>query len=257
MTYFAFLTCFVLPPLVLVGRLVAVASHPSRATRHGRTEAVALIVMLGLALAWTTPWDSWIIARGVWSYPDGAVVATWHGIPVEEYLFMAGQTLLVGLWTLRLVATSGTPAPAVPERFRRAATAMAWMTAAGVGAALAATQPSTLYLGSMLAWYGPLFALQRAVGADILRAWSPMRWRALVPVAYLWCVDRVAIGAGTWSISEQHTSGLRVGGLPVEEMVFFLLTSMLVVDGLLLALHPATAVRLHRSGLVPRTHRET
>ena len=64
------------------------------------------------------------------------------------------------------------------------------------------------------------------------------RWRYLVacgvPSLYLWLWDAFAIGDGIWSISAEFTVGVTVGGLPIEEAVFFLLTNVLVVQGVLL-----------------------
>jgi lycopene cyclase domain-containing protein len=56
------------------------------------------------------------------------------------------------------------------------------------------------------------------------------------PTLYLWIVDRVAIGLGVWTLSDRHTTGLAVPllGLPVEEALCFFLTSLFVVQGLVL-----------------------
>jgi lycopene beta-cyclase len=60
-----------------------------------------------------------------------------------------------------------------------------------------------------------------------------------VPTLWLWVADRVAIGAGIWSISPRFTTGAHLFGLPAEEALFFLVTNLLVVQGLLLFLQPA------------------
>ena len=67
----------------------------------------------------------------------------------------------------------------------------------------------------------------------------------LPPTLYLSVADALAIQAGTWTINPAFTSGLVfVGRLPVEEMVFFLLTNVLVVFGLHLGLHSGSFKRL-------------
>jgi len=75
-------------------------------------------------------------------------------------------------------------------------------------------------------------------------------WRAvlggtLAPTLYLWVVDRIAIGVGLWSLSDRYTTGLAVPllGLPIEEAVFFLLTSLFVVQGLVLYVWLVARVR--------------
>ena len=110
------------------------------------------------------------------------------------------------------------------------------------------------YLGLLLLWAGPPLALQRAVAGDLLRA---SRWDRLVvgaPVVLWLCLaDRLAIGAGTWSIAADASTGVLLG-LPVEEALFFCLTGLLVADGLLLATDPVALGRARRlAGLVRRT----
>ena len=85
---------------------------------------------------------------------------------------------------------------------------------------------------------------------------STVVWAVAVPTVYLWICDRIAIGLGVWQISERYTTGLGVGGLPIEEAVFFLITNVMVVQGLVLfrlplwrhRMAPAQAVASSRSG---------
>ncbi|MGO4647581.1 lycopene cyclase domain-containing protein [Nocardia sp. 2YAB30] len=247
MTYLQFLAILVLPPLI---GILAVTRYtlrqPDRPRRPYRIGLPVLALLVLVAWVWTTPWDSWIIRAGVWTYPPGRVVATLARVPFEEYLFMAGQTCLVGLWTLWLSSRVDGPVPAVDYGARhRVASAIAWSAAAGAGALVTVTNSHGLYLGSMLVWFGPLLAVQCAVGADLLRSWRAVRLRTLLPVVvYLWVIDRIAIAAGIWHISADYTVGITILGLPVEEAAFFAVTSLLVVNSFVLATHPATPARL-------------
>ncbi|MFQ6396393.1 lycopene cyclase domain-containing protein [Nocardia sp. KC 131] len=247
MTYLQFLAIFVLPPLIAV---VAVTRYtlrqPDRLRRPYHVGLPVLALLVLVAWVWTAPWDSWIIRTGVWTYPEGRVVATLARVPFEEYLFMAGQTCLVGLWTLWQSSRVDGPVPAVDYGARhRVAWAIAWSAVAGAGALVTVTNSRGLYLGSMLVWFGPLLAVQCAVGADLLRTRRAIRLGTLLPVVgYLWVADRIAIAAGIWHISPEYTVGITILGLPVEEAVFFAVTSLLVVNGLVLATHPATPARL-------------
>ena len=67
-------------------------------------------------------------------------------------------------------------------------------------------------------------------------------WRYLaswgLPTIYLWFWDAFAIGDGIWAISETFTIGQSVGALPLEEAVFFLVTNVLVVQGVRLFWEP-------------------
>ena len=91
MSYLAFLLVFIVPPLLVLAwtqrrRLRAI--HP-RARRF-------LVLMAVIALVYTTPWDNYLIWRGVWSYGGDRVVGTIGYVPVEEYLFFLLQPLLTG-----------------------------------------------------------------------------------------------------------------------------------------------------------------
>ncbi|MFD3330513.1 lycopene cyclase domain-containing protein [Streptomyces sp. NPDC058701] len=94
MTYLQFLLLFLLAPLVCT----CWAAHralPTGAAEGGlrRTGTRLLLVLVLAAWLWTAPWDSWIIRRGVWDYDKGAALATLFQVPLEEFIFMAGQTI--------------------------------------------------------------------------------------------------------------------------------------------------------------------
>ncbi|KAJ3250281.1 hypothetical protein HK104_007477, partial [Borealophlyctis nickersoniae] len=67
----------------------------------------------------------------------------------------------------------------------------------------------------------------------------------LVPTAYLWWVDHVALAAGVWRIDEGTSTGWMVTRfLPVEEAVFFLVTNCMVVFGTCAAYRTFAVVRI-------------
>jgi lycopene cyclase domain-containing protein len=103
-----------------------------------------------------------------------------------------------------------------------------------VGLLLVGSQ-STLYLGAILLWAGPVLALQWGFGWSYL--WTVRRTVAialLVPTLYLAFIDRIAIGLGLWSISPTYTVGITLFGLPIEEALFFLLTNVFIVQAVVL-----------------------
>ncbi|MEU9130140.1 lycopene cyclase domain-containing protein [Kitasatospora sp. NPDC048540] len=279
MTYLGFLGLFLAPALLLAAVLTALVSrrHPGPAQR-GRLRMAAWITALLVvaALVWTPPWDSWIIRHGVWSYPPDGVLATWGRVPFEEYLFMAGQTVLIGLWSIVCLLEAAPPrvfiigsraGPRLPDGGgpplyirrlggvlhgartirgpgRRTVFCALWLSAAALGS-IAAADTRLTYLGALLVWFGPLLALQAGVGADLMADRRRLRALMVVPVwLYLCVIDRVAIAAGTWRLSPERTTGLRLLGLPVEEAIFFAVTCLLVVNALVIATHPRVADRL-------------
>ena len=264
MTYLQFLLVFILPPLILL----LVTLRGAR-RRLGARATWVLPAMAVIALTYTTPWDNYLVYRGVWWYGADRVVATIGYVPVEEYLFFVLQPLLTGAWTYHVLlrsrgadarhATSapgasdaaaagvsavyGAPARATPALATIGSAAMlgaALYLLATAGGVYALTTRSGLYLGLILAWAAPVLALQWPFIARFVRVQpGTFALSIAVPTLYLWIADRVAIGAGIWTIAPQYTTGLHLFGLPLEEAVFFLVTNLLVVQGVLLFLQPA------------------
>lgn len=252
MTYLQFHLAFTLPWLailaldaILVTRRTALAyeagGSPDAGSRGptGRTGWAALGVLTVVAFAYTFPWDHHLVASGVWGYPPGRVLATLGVVPVEEAAFFVVQTLATGLLTLAWLRRgpgrghrAGAEAPSAVARAVPAAVALA---AAAAGLLLLPSEPGR-YLGLILVWAAPVLAVQWSFGADLL--WTRRRLFAAAvaaPTLWLWAADRVAIGRSIWWISPDLTLGWRPAGLPVEEAVFFLVTNLLVVGGVMLA----------------------
>ncbi len=239
--------------------LVALPAALLAAGRPWRPLLGPAAVLAVVALAWTAPWDEHLVRTGVWTYAPDAVVARIGSVPAEEYGFVVLEVLLVAAWATR---TGGLPRADARERGRTAPAlrlrgALGWLAVAAAGVGLAAAGGWLRYLGLLLVWVGPPMALQRAVAGDVLARARPARLRVALPVALWLCAaDRLALADGIWAISPASSTGLHVLGLPVEEGLFFVLTCVLVTDGLLLAADPAVrarALRLVRFALRRRT----
>ncbi|RPJ17944.1 MAG: lycopene cyclase domain-containing protein, partial [Chloroflexi bacterium] len=62
-------------------------------------------------------------------------------------------------------------------------------------------------------------------------------WGSFVPALYLSLMDIVALKETTWSISPTQTTGILFFGiLPLEEVLFFFITNVLITFGLTLLL---------------------
>jgi len=246
-TYLAYHAVFILPLLLLLAFLTWRRARGASAAGTYQTNArltwSAYAALPVIALVYTTPWDNYLVFREVWSYPPDRVLARIGYVPVEEYAFFVLQPLLVGLWLFLLLRRD-------TGSVRRVRPAVRWAGAAlllgiAFAGALMLRGDDTLYLGLILAWAAPVLSAQWAFGGDLILTRARVFWLAvLVPTAYLWLTDLVAIHQGIWSISERYTTGLGVLWLPVEEMVFFLVTNLLVVTGLMLFLHPAAQARV-------------
>jgi lycopene cyclase domain-containing protein len=244
MTYFGFLIVFLGIPLAI---LAAATWRDWRRERRPPPDLnnqpgwLVLLLHVALAVIWTTPWDNYLVATGVWYYDPALVTGITIGwVPVEEYLFFVLQTLMTGLWLLWLIRhLRPAPMPAPRRRTLRFASAAVvgavWL--ASILALLAKWTPGA-YLALEAAWLLLPVILQLLVGGDLL--WHHRRLvlsALLLPWLYLCLADFVAIGSGTWTIDPAQSTGIMVGGvLPIEEVIFFLLTNMLIVFGMTLFL---------------------
>jgi lycopene cyclase domain-containing protein len=246
MTYLQFHLVFILPPLLLL-----VLTSRGLLARLGPRAVPALLGVLLLALVYTTPWDSELIRRGVWGYGPERVIGTIGVIPIEEYMFFLLQPLLAGLWFYRLVPPGLADAPPPRPGFRWGGTAV-YAALALLGVLLLQRKEGT-YMGMILAWAAPVLAAQWALSAGrISAARREFALGIAVPTLYLWVADAIAIRLGIWRISEAHTLGPKLGWLPLEEATFFLATTLLCVQGLLLFLFPARKAIPHAAPAVSR-----
>lgn len=231
MSYFAFHLVFTLPPIFLL----ALFHRQPLASIGGLKVWLALPLIALIALIYTTPWDNYLIWRDVWRYGEDRVVATIGYVPVEEYLFFLLQPILTGLWLYWLLDHK-TPIQQKHSTVARSVGTGFWVVFSIAGAVMLQWN-SGVYLGLILVWAGPILALQWLVGgAQLWATRSTWFLGTLIPTLYLWFADRFAIEQGIWSISDVYTTGLHLFGLPIEEATFFLVTNLLVVQGLLLFL---------------------
>lgn len=251
MTYLQYHLIFIVP--VLLGLLLLTARRRGPLAgayqTHDRWTWSWFWLLPLIAFVYTTPWDNYLVFREVWTYPPERVLGRIWYVPYEEYAFFVLQTLISGLFLLWLLRRSGKTAAVAPSAaLVRWGGAALLMGLALVGA-LCLRQENTLYLGLILAWAMPVLAGQWAFGGDLIMGRPRLFWTAvLLPTVYLWFTDAFAIWQGIWQISERYTVGLYAGPLPFEEALFFMVTNLLVVTGLLLFLHPESRVRLGRAG---------
>ncbi|MER2599207.1 MAG: lycopene cyclase domain-containing protein [Caldilineales bacterium] len=244
MTYFGFLLRFLGIPILLLGLL---AWQHQRRGRHFPSNFrswpfwAAVLLHVALAVVYTTPWDNYLVATGVWYYDPALVTGIVLGwVPIEEYTFFVVQSIMTGLWIallLRYLPLDGPPRR-LGHIWRIApmlALGVLWVISLAV--LLSGWQPGT-YLGLLLVWALPPIMLQIGFGGDILRRYALLTVLAVgVPTLYLSLADYLAIGSGTWEINPAKSLHWLVGGvLPVEEIIFFLITNTLLAFGMVLVL---------------------
>jgi len=255
MTYFGFLLRFVVVPIAV---LVPVLWYLERRRAADAADVgmipgwVAIALHAVIAVVYTTPWDNYLVATGVWWYREELVTGLTIGwVPIQEYTFFVLQSVFTGLLTL-LALRLARPEHTAAERYRPArlwlALALGVLWLAGV-VMLAARWPRGTYMGLQLAWALPPLMLQLAFGADILlRRWRSVLATLAFATVYLSVTDVLAIEGGTWTVDPAQSFPVLLGGvLPLEEFTFFLLTNALLVFGITLLRSPESYSRLPAS----------
>lgn len=249
MTYFNFLLLFVFIPIAILLIITWLDLRAGRPTPGFAAKKVPLVIAahILIALAYTTPWDNYLVATGVWYYnPDLITGITIGYVPIEEYTFFVVETILVGLWwwfLARRIPWSSSEAYRDPT-FRPNRPLIYWSTGTLLILWIFFTFQFFFageewnYLGIIFFWALPPIFLQFLFGADILWHYRKLVfWAIFVPGLYLSLTDIVALSATTWQISKDQTLGVNFFGiLPIEEVAFFFITCALIGFGMTLML---------------------
>jgi lycopene cyclase domain-containing protein len=241
MTYFGFLLRFLGIPIAVLAVVAYLDARrgrviPPNLRQWPLVAAIALHILV--ALIYTTPWDNYLVATGVWYYDPALVTGLTLGwVPIEEYTFFVVQTILAGLWILFLLRRLRLDGPFKPlnSRWRWEPALFFFPIWAASVTASSRYAPGT-YLRLELAWALLPIIIQVGFGGDILRRYGRLVVLSILGMtAYLSAADYVAIGSGTWAISSGKSLNILIGGvLPLEEIVFFLLTNTLITFGVVL-----------------------
>ena len=252
MTYFGFLLRFLFIPILI---FLAITLWDNRKNKeitgfhNGRAVWIGIAVHVFLAVAYTTPWDNYLVATGVWYYNPELVTGIVFGyVPIEEYTFFVVETILAGLWWWFLARRLSPPANEFNPnnkivRVSSISLIVIWMVFTYLF--FSDNQPLT-YLSITLFWALPAILPQLLFGADILWHYRKLVfWAIMVPGTYLSLMDIVALQDTTWSISKDQTTAILFFGiLPLEEVVFFFITNVLITFGMTLLLANVSQKRL-------------
>ena len=249
MTYFGFLLRFLVIPILLLLFVNWREKDKPSYGFDGRRTWRGILVHILLAVIYTTPWDNYLVATGVWYYNPNLVSGIVFGyVPLEEYTFFVLETLMIGLWwwTLARWKMILPKSPFLPNKTLRiwilGLLAVLW--AVSLSVLLSGWEPGT-YLAITLTWALPAIAPQLAFGADILWHYRRLLGTVILTGAgYLSVMDALAIGSGTWTIDPAQSTGIFIGNLPVEEAVFFVITVVLISFGMTLLLADVSQSRL-------------
>lgn len=230
-SYATFHALWTLPFLAGLALLAAARAHGAR-TLHALFQWST--VLCCVAVVYTTPWDAYLIQRGVWA--STAVAGTALGIPAEEYAFFVLATVITcAAWAVMWPRARWNDAtPSTPLLI---AGIVALLSMAAFGAACVVWSDRTLYLGLLLLWASPVLLLQWCVGAPILLAHAGTLTRVIaLSGGCMAIMDVWAIHRNIWVLNPEFSLWHIARGVHVEEVAFFLLSSAMCAGGLTLAM---------------------
>lgn len=258
-SYAQVLLFFIVPPIFLMGGVFLKSDHPDQ-----RDLLRGTFLLILAALVWTTPWDNYLVATGIWSYGPGRVLGTIGYVPLEEYAFFCLQTLMVGLWVYclhRIFPIAKPPAlkkdpeiPIAPDKGGLGKSshiqdpkkifanhslsfsiALISLGVLWLGSLWMLGLETTRYMGLILVWALPVIGLQWWFGFhDLSKNRLFCFLSVFPPTLYLWSVDAWALWKKVWTITEPTITGWSLGILPIEEALFFFVTTVMVAQGLIL-----------------------
>ncbi|KAL1305964.1 hypothetical protein AAFC00_004101 [Neodothiora populina] len=207
-----------------------------------RLDVYKIFFLITIAVVATTPWDSYLIRTSIWSYPSDVIVGPkLFSIPIEEVFFFVVQTYNTSL--LYLLFSKPTFHPSY-LRFEEKKDVWKYVRLAGQGILalvlrkgykLFAAEKEGVYMGLILMWATPFIMLLWSLAYQFIIGlpWTNTFLPIAIPTIYLWIVDTLALRRGTWVIEGGTKLGVHLWPhLEVEEAVFFLLTNVLIVFGL-------------------------
>lgn len=238
MTYLQFLIVFVVAP---AAALLALGFYQVSLRRGGhfffRWHWLGVSALAGIAFIWTTPWDNYIVAHGVWTYGLDRVLATVGYVPVEEYAFFILMPVYNGsLFVCLAEALGGIRYEPPKNQIRLKLVAFIIGCLILVSAFLLFRHSQHFfYLSITLLWFVPPLMVQWMYDAKSLIANGRLiLLAAAYPTALLCAADLYAIRQGIWTISDPTRAGFDLFSLPIEEVVFFFIVSLLLSQGMVL-----------------------
>ncbi|MFX0092173.1 MAG: lycopene cyclase domain-containing protein [Candidatus Hodarchaeota archaeon] len=256
--YFVFIILFVIIPIIILSLLHLIDANnkiqiPNEL--HSFPPLLVLLALIFIAVIWTTPWDNYLVAIGVWGYNPSLVTGLVIGwVPIEEYTFFVVQTVMSGLLLLLMAKHMSLPQESLKTNSSLRLGSflvivpiwiVSFIGVINIESLAAVAQGQGTYLSLIIFWLTQPIMLQLLFGADILWHYRRLVIPAiLIPSIYLSAADILAIFAGTWHISLNFSTGIFLFGLPIEEAVFFFITNILIVFGMTLGLATESRKRI-------------
>ena len=239
MSYLNFLLLFIVLPIMLLG--MALYQRRDKIPFSFKRVACSILAICSIAFLYTVPWDNYLVANNIWWYPEERVVGRIGYVPIEEYCFFVLQPILESLLILLLLTFK-------QKTHSGSSKAKSWklpfllmlslflLLLFGIFAYIQGKEFT--YLALILVWACPvLLALMIWKPRVISRNAGTLYPSLLIGTLYLCVVDLYAINEGIWAITTDTSLPIFLFGLPIEEAIFYFLSSFLSCFGFLLFLN--------------------
>ncbi|XP_026807314.1 bifunctional lycopene cyclase/phytoene synthase-like [Rhopalosiphum maidis] len=203
-----------------------------------RMETTKIAFISTVALLYTTLCYNYTILNGARTYSPEKVSGVIGNIPVDEYISVVLQVVLVSLWAYLCVRWKHQCLNFNHDK--QSYQTIRWMpilllnvtTAIGYGLAVPGQQ--TFYLGSIMCWASPvIMVMWYGAGNYFVKNLIPSSFAIAIPTLYLLLVNRIALKEDVWHLNKTTSLNVSVAnGLPLEEALFtFITTAMIVLAG--------------------------
>lgn len=232
MTYLQFHIFFTFPLLAF-----AIFINRKNKAVYSQRSLMGAGLLVFLAMAYTTPWDSYLIKEKIWSYSPGNVLLTIYRIPIEEYFFFFIQTIigcLITAWLLKRDIHKASPTLKINSK-----SFINILMMIGLTLGLYWIFPEAAeyrYLKLILFWALPIIFLQWSLCWKALMNYKTTLFTSVAGLSlYFWVADSIAIQEKIWTFPPNTISGIELfNELPLEEALFFLVTNIMVAQGYIL-----------------------
>jgi len=224
MTYIEFLFIFTVIPIVI---LVLVLRK--------YLDAVYikwLIIVSIVAFAATSGWDNYAVYSGIWHFPEDKTLGIkLFYVPVEEYLFFFLQTFTTGLVQLFFIKKN------IEIKIKKSTFLLIPLLFFQTNEILRLPFENLNYLFHLFSWGGFFILIQIIAGRKKIPKYiSAIIIPSIVMTIYFSVADSISIGQGIWDFDPLQTTGIRIFNIPLEEILFFLVTNILITEAMILFL---------------------
>lgn len=227
MTYLSFLFLFTIIPSVML--IIFLWK-----TLEWDYLKVLLFVSL-IAFSATSLWDNYAVYSGIWYFPQEKTTGIkLFYVPIEEYMFFFLQTYTTGLMQLLYMR--------IYKRIKvknRNFTTMFFSIPFIILFQEIVKLPfgKMNYLFHLLGWAGLFILIQYLFGRKkIFKYKDFIFFPSIIMTIYFSIADSISIGKGIWGFDPEQTIGTRIFNIPLEEIIFFLCTNLLVTEAMILFL---------------------